>query len=488
MSDAINKFVATPLRAAKWLRSRLVLSGDIDVSDRHVLVVGGNFGGLAAAIALQGICRVTVVDPRPDFEWTPHIHDILSGLKLREHLCFDRARLFQQLGQDFIQSSVEALDPIGRQIVLKNGRELRYDACIVACGGEQAPNVVPGGQQHTTGFRHVDQAEHIERALATLSEKQKLVTVTIIGGGLSGVEALGSILRNKRFKDKLKVQVVDAQDLLPEFSDDLAKDVRKQLKKKKVTFHTGPRSAVKRVSRGHIELVDGQMLPSDLTIWTAGIQRQGLVKQLCEEKQLHLQTAEDGIGLLVDNALNPVLNKAQYGYADAWRETLFFAGDCASIVDQSLHKQAYHALDMGEHAAENALRYFKADKPANFTNANKPVLIALGDLEHYFAWNGLIAAGGVFEAMKESVFQVYMARYSMVLDLKDASMSTWRRGTRALTRQLLPGMLPSGFWQTVESLFPNPIIALPRAALRRFIFGQRIIHYANPFNESADKA
>lgn len=487
MADAIHSLVSTPLRAAKWLRSRLVLSGDIDVSDRHVLIVGGNFGGLAAAVALQGVCRVTVVDPRPDFEWTPHIHDILSGLKLRDHLSFDRRSLFQRLGQEFIQTSVEALDPIGRRIVLKTGRELRYDACIVACGGVQVPGVVPGGQQHTTGFRHADQAEQIERQLVTLAEKQKVITVTIIGGGLSGVEALGSLLRHKRFGDRLKLHIVDAQDLLPEFPDDLKKDVRKQLKKEKVSFHTGAKCAVKRVNRGSVELENGQVLQSDVTIWTAGIQRQSLVEQLCEEKKLHLQAADDGVGLLVDNALNPVLDKPEYGYADAWRETLFFAGDCAGVLDQSLHKQAYHALDMGEHAAENAVRYFKADKPANFTNANKPVLIALGELEHYFAWNGLVAAGSVFEAMKESVFQVYMARYSLVLDLKDASLSTWRRGTRALTKQLLPGMLPSGFWQTVESLFPNPIIALPRAALRRLIFGQRIVHYANPFADSVEK-
>lgn len=487
MADAINKLVSTPLRAAKWLRSRLVLSGDIDVSDRHVLIIGGNFGGLAAALALQNVCRVTVVDPRPDFEWTPHIHDILSGLKLKDHLSFDRARLFQRLGHEFIQTSVEALDPIGRRVTLGNDRELRYDACIVACGGVQRPNVVPGGQQHTTGFRHADQAELIEHQLTALADKQKAVTVTIIGGGLSGVEAMGSLLRNKRFGGKLNLHIVDAQDLLPAFPDELTKDVRKQLKKKKVAFHTGPKYAVKRVSRSSVELLDGQVLQSDVTIWTAGIQRQGLISQLCDEKNLHLKAADDGIGLVVDNALNPVLDKPQYGYADAWRETLFFAGDCASIVDQKLDKQAYHALDMGEHAAENAIRYFKADKPNNFTNANKPVLIALGDLEHYFAWNGLIAAGSVFEAMKESVFQVYMARYSLVLELKDASLSTWRRSTRALTRQLLPGMLPSGFWQTVESLFPNPIVALPRAALRRFIFGQRIIHYANPFTESADQ-
>ncbi|NNF15711.1 MAG: NAD(P)-binding protein, partial [Gammaproteobacteria bacterium] len=52
-------------------------------SKSHVVIVGGNFAGLVAASRLARRFDVTVVDPRADFEWTPNIHELISGVKSR---------------------------------------------------------------------------------------------------------------------------------------------------------------------------------------------------------------------------------------------------------------------------------------------------------------------------------------------------------------------------------------------------------------------
>ncbi|MBT8082633.1 MAG: FAD-dependent oxidoreductase, partial [Gammaproteobacteria bacterium] len=49
----------------------------------RIVIIGGNFAGLVAASRLSRDHEVTVVDARADFEWTPNIHEMLSGVKER---------------------------------------------------------------------------------------------------------------------------------------------------------------------------------------------------------------------------------------------------------------------------------------------------------------------------------------------------------------------------------------------------------------------
>ena len=61
-------------------------------SKSRVVIIGGNFAGLVAASRLSPDHDVTVVDSRAEFEWTPNIHEILSGVKNRENVVLPRAK------------------------------------------------------------------------------------------------------------------------------------------------------------------------------------------------------------------------------------------------------------------------------------------------------------------------------------------------------------------------------------------------------------
>ena len=41
---------------------------------KRIVIVGGNFAGLTAAIKLSRRYAVTVIDPSKHFEWLPNIH------------------------------------------------------------------------------------------------------------------------------------------------------------------------------------------------------------------------------------------------------------------------------------------------------------------------------------------------------------------------------------------------------------------------------
>ena len=77
---------------------------------KRILIIGANFAGLTAAIQLPKTCDVTVVDPSPDFEWIPGIHEILSGVKTPQGLRLDRAEIVARAGHRFVQDSITQVD------------------------------------------------------------------------------------------------------------------------------------------------------------------------------------------------------------------------------------------------------------------------------------------------------------------------------------------------------------------------------------------
>ena len=101
---------------------------------KHIVIVGGNFAGLTAAIKLSRRHAVTVIDPSRHFEWAPGIHEILSSVKTPQGLRLDRAAIVKQAGHRFLQDRVTALQPAQRRLATAAGRELVFDACIVAVG------------------------------------------------------------------------------------------------------------------------------------------------------------------------------------------------------------------------------------------------------------------------------------------------------------------------------------------------------------------
>ena len=74
-------------------------------SRSRVVIIGGNFAGLVAASRLSCEHDVTVVDARADFEWTPNIHEILSGVKNRDGVVLPRAECVSRYGHTFVHDA-----------------------------------------------------------------------------------------------------------------------------------------------------------------------------------------------------------------------------------------------------------------------------------------------------------------------------------------------------------------------------------------------
>jgi NADH dehydrogenase FAD-containing subunit len=387
---------------------------------QHIAIIGGNFAGLTAAIKLSKRHAVTVIDPSAHFEWMPNIHEILSSVKTPQGLRLDRAAIVEQAGHRFLQDRVTELHPAQQQLLTAGGQELSFDACIVAVGALWNTRGVPGAASHALPCRSIADALAIEQRLSTLVQQGKPLQIVIVGGGISGIEALGEILRRHRDAPGLSVEVVEAGErLLPGLPAALDADLRRLCQPHAVRFRTG--TAIASVSATGVHLADGTRLHSELTLWTAGLAAPALLEQSGLARPPHVWA--------------DVHQTLQSCHAS----NTFVIGDCAQLP-RAVAKQAYNAIDMGELAAINATCFLAGATLKPYQPNSKPVLIAFGDIDTYLVAGQTVLASQALAGAKEGVFQLFMSQMapcSVLESLPAAGERLWQGWRQLAWPQLL---------------------------------------------------
>lgn len=387
---------------------------------KRIVIVGGNFAGLTAAIKLSRRHAVTVIDPSRHFEWAPGIHEILSSVKTPQGLRLDRTAIVKQAGHRFLRDRVTVLQPAQGRLATAGGRELDFDACIVAVGALWNTHHVPGVARHAMPFRSVADGLAIEHRLDRLLQEGKPLRIVIAGGGLSGIEALGEILRRHRDDTGLSIDLIEASArLLPGLPASLDADLRHLCEPYAVSFRTS--TTIASVSAKGVRLADGTRLRSELTLWTAGLAPPALLRDsgLAPPPQIWAD-------------VHPTLQSRHF-------DNGFVVGD-AALLPQAVGKQAYNAIDMGAHAAANVTRFLAGRALKAFKPAPKPVLITFGDLQTYLVAGRTVVASKVLAGAKEGVYQVFMAQMTpggVLTSLPAAAGRLWQSWRQLALPQLM---------------------------------------------------
>jgi NADH dehydrogenase len=314
-------------------------------------------------------------------------------------------------GHRFVRADVTAIDAAKGHLTTSAGRQFPFDVCIVAVGGVNETFGVRGAERYALPFKSVDDCAAIGRKLAALAKTPGRRSVVIVGGGLEGIEALGEILRRYRNRAGLGITVVEAgASLLPGMPARLEATVRAHCEGRSVRILTS--SPVTSVTPTRVRLRSGATIRSDLTLWTVGV----TAPPLLLESGL---TAKPRQWAPVTRALR-----------SKRFDNVFVIGDAAALP-RPLAKQAYHALQMGACAAENAKRALAGRRLRDFRPSAKPMLVAFGDLDTFFVSGRTVIASPGLAALKEAVFQVTMAEIDPPLNASALGQMTGRLRTAA---------------------------------------------------------
>ena len=115
---------------------------------KRVLVLGSNFGGLTAALAvkheLHGDVDVEVVSPSDRFFFMPSLIWLPFGMRSPEDITFPVAPTLEEHGIDFTHADAIEIDPEGKRVRTGVGSWHDYDYLVIATGYRNNFDVVPG--------------------------------------------------------------------------------------------------------------------------------------------------------------------------------------------------------------------------------------------------------------------------------------------------------------------------------------------------------
>jgi NADH dehydrogenase len=271
---------------------------DTDAADVcRVLILGGGFGGIYAALELERALRrrpeveVTLATRDNYFLFTPMLHEVAAS-DLEISAIVNPLRRMLRRVRTFC-GSIETIDLAEKCVTVSHGfdshrHDLHYDHLILALGSSTNLLGVPGLEESALTIKTLEDAIELRNQLIThleeansecaANERQPLLTFVVAGAGFAGVETLGGIndfLRAAiRFYPNLNpnfvrtVLISSEEFVLPELGQKLGAYAQRRLAARGIEVITHVR--VIAVSKGLIELSDGQKIRADTLVWAAG--------------------------------------------------------------------------------------------------------------------------------------------------------------------------------------------------------------------------
>ncbi|MBE1491076.1 NAD(P)/FAD-dependent oxidoreductase [Plantactinospora soyae] len=379
---------------------------------RRILIVGGGYAGFYTAWRLEKKLRrssaeVTLVDPRPYMTYQPFLPEVAAGSVEARHVAVSLRGHLRRTS--IIAGSVTSIDHAHRTATVRlpggPDRRIDYDTIVVTAGAVTRTFAIPGVAEDAIGLKHVEEAVAIRDRLLTAFERaaalppgpdrRRLLTVTVVGGGFTGVEGFGELLSlatallasyPELTLPDLAFHLVEADGrVLPEVTDDVARWVVRHLERRGAHVHLDTQlvSAVD----GHIVLSTGEKYDNELLIWTAGNAANPIVAthtDLPSDDQGQLRVRAD-LRIGTDDAPIP----------DAWA-----AGDNAAVPDLTspvsgtrTMPNAQHAVRQGKRLAANIVADLNGRRVKPYRHHSLGVVATLGLGHGVFQYRRLVVKG-----------------------------------------------------------------------------------------------
>ncbi|WP_338844945.1 NAD(P)/FAD-dependent oxidoreductase [Massilia sp. W12] len=385
----------------------------------RIVIVGGGAGGLELAVRLgrklgrKKSAEIMLVDAARTHLWKPLLHQVAAGtLNSRadevEYLALARNHhfLFRLGRMDGLNRAAKeihlaaTLDEDGSEIL--PAQSLRYDTLVLALGSQTNDFNTPGVREHCIMLDTPAAAERFHQRLINSCLRaqngarepgQGRHTVTIIGGGATGVELSAELhmtarilssygLANFHPERDLKIVIVDAAPrLLQMLPERLSDAVALELRKLDIEIHGNER--VVQVTPQGVQMASGKFIPSGMVVWAAGIKGADFLRDL------------DG---LESNRLNQLV---VHPTMQSTRDPAIFAfGDCAACPQgdgaPNVPPRAQAAHQQAALLAKSLTRLLAGKSLPEFRFVDYGSLVSMGNYSAVGSLMGAIASGSVF--------------------------------------------------------------------------------------------
>ena len=358
-----------------------------------VVILGGGFGGLAAARALYKAAEVTVVDRHNFQTFLPLLYQVSTAGLAADHVAYPIRGALRKTNIKFRMGSPISVDHKNSEVKLDSSEVLKFDHLIVALGSVSADFGIPGVNEHALGMKTVHEAltirAEIMRRFEDLCrfEDDTKLSISVIGGGPTGVEMAGAIaelIRGPLKHDKMdaaaniNISIIEAGPrLLPTFAPSLSERTKKDLEKLGVKVMLN--IPVKAIEHRKITLSNDSVINSEITIWAAGVKGSDAMAQLS------LPTTGNRI------AVEPTMQVKNY--PNVWA-----LGDIAGAIGKDgrpLPMVAPVAIQQGKFIAKQIARLVAKKPLTEFKYLDKGSMATIGRNKAIVQVRGLKIAGPI---------------------------------------------------------------------------------------------
>ncbi|MGZ0710386.1 NAD(P)/FAD-dependent oxidoreductase (plasmid) [Coraliomargarita sp. W4R53] len=402
-----------------------------------ILIVGGGYAGFYTAWKLQkhlrkGEAEVTMVDPLPYMTYQPFLPEVAAGeiearhiiVGHRRHLKNTRVVTAKVTGINHANKTATITPAVG------DAWEEAYDQIVVTAGAVSRTFPIPGIADNAIGLKTIEEAVAIrDRVLTNFDrasnlppgpERDRLLTVVVVGGGFAGIEVFAELraLASSLVKDYPTLSFEDTHfhlieamgRIMPEVSLKTSEWVLKSLAKKGANVHLD--TQLTGAIDGNVELSTGEVIPTDLIVWTAGVMANPTVvrgSDLLVEERGRIATRAD----------------LRVGTADEIVEGAWAAGDVSAVPDLTgggvggyCVPNAQHAVRQAKLLAKNLVAVLRGELPNEYVHKNLGAVAGLG------LYNGVFQSGNI--ALKGFVAWIAHRGYHGL------AMPSWERKWRVI--------------------------------------------------------
>lgn len=349
---------------------------------QKILIVGGGFGGVKAALELadEPEFQVTLLSDSSELRYYPTLYHTATGGR-RANSSIPFSTIFAGKTVRLVEGTAVSLDRKAKTVTTAAGQSFEYDSLVLGLGVVTNYFGIPGLAEYSYSIK--SQAEvarfksHLHEQLTDYREPD--LNYVIVGAGPTGIELAGAlpaylehIMKQHGLpKRKVHVDLIEAAPrLLPRLPSETSNAVRKRLKKLGVKLYTG--SVVQGLSASELT-VNGKPIRSHTVVWTAGVTNHPFFTDnhfvmLGRGKvavDAYLQ-ADENIYVIGDNANTPYSGLAQTALNDG------------AFVAENLKRRLY-GQDM---------KGYKVVKPVTVIPAGKCWAAVIWGNLHLYGWIG----------------------------------------------------------------------------------------------------